>query len=69
MFVSQTRVHKYVNHFCRIALRAEPNFLLFFFFFFLIVWKKKWAKNTIKKEFPHPHCSFSKKKKKKKKKA
>ena len=25
-FVSRTRTRKYVNHFCRIALRAKPNF-------------------------------------------
>ena len=56
------------THFCRTALHAEPNFWLFFFFFFSCQeknWKighepgqikrkkKKSAKNTIKKEFPH----------------
>ena len=59
------------THFCRKALRAEPNF-----FFFLDcqekikkighkVEKNRVAKNTIKKNSSVLHCSFSKKKKKK----
>ena len=63
------------THFCRIALRAKPNFLRFFFF--LVAGKneqighnatkkkKKKTKNTIKNHSCLLHCSFSKKRKKK----